>query len=536
MMADLIWLALLALVAARLARLLMFFQQEEYDNERFPRWIFANRAFDVIFSGLCVLALVIGFGLQMSWQIVLVAVAALLIAVRDWRTLGQAKKKLSWTARAKRIFWLAFVIAALPALVTLAMPWAMKLVVSILIVQALPFMLVVANGLWAPWEARNNARFVKEGKAKLAQINPFVVGITGSYGKTTTKHFIAHILAGVAPTLATPGSVNTVLGITRVLREQLRPEHTYFISEMGAYGPGSIARLCALTPPKLSLLTAVGWAHYERFKTLEQVFRTKMEITDAALAQGGPALLAVDSIPAEFLATIPADERERITFVGRPGGPVPVDVAIVGEGVSREGVTLALEIDGKRLAFKAPVYGRFQVDNLALAITAALKLGLPEAAIQAALPSLPQVKHRLNVTLFETGGAVLDDAYNSNPVGFANALDVLDTLAEGGARGRRVLVSPGMVELGAAHAEKHAEIGRHAAPKLDVAVLLGAERMKPFADALEAERAAGRPAPQVVIVETTKEADAWLAANRQPTDHILYENSVPDLYEAKFLL
>src|SRR5262249_52338463 len=149
----------------------------------------------------------------------------------------EGKKKLVMTARARRIYAVALAlnIAFGAILVTAGASLAL-----ILAVQAIPLLLVWANLLLSPLEARIQARIVAEAKAGLARVGPHVVGITGSYGKTSVKHILGHILEMNAPTLYTPGSVNTVMGICRVIRENMASDCRYFLVEMGAYGPGSI--------------------------------------------------------------------------------------------------------------------------------------------------------------------------------------------------------------------------------------------------------------------------------------------------------
>src|ERR1700683_3694665 len=136
-----------------------------------------------------------------------------------------------------------------------------------------------------------------------------VIAVTGSYGKTSVKHILGHVLETAAPTLITPGSVNTAMGIARVIRERLQPHHRYFVVEMGAYGPGSIRRLCALTPPKMGIVTAIGMAHYERFKSLEAVAAAKFELAEAVAANGGKTIAAADVLafaaPRRFAAAHP---------------------------------------------------------------------------------------------------------------------------------------------------------------------------------------------------------------------------------------
>src|SRR5206468_4274303 len=132
--------------------------------------------------------------------------------------------------------------------------------------------------------------------SKLQRLNPVVIGVTGSYGKTSVKHILGHVLETAGPTLITPGSVNTAMGIARVIRERLAPHHRYFVVEMGAYGIGSISRLCALTPPKIGIISAIGKAHYERFRSLEAVARAKFELAEAVRDNAGTIIIAADTM------------------------------------------------------------------------------------------------------------------------------------------------------------------------------------------------------------------------------------------------
>lgn len=542
MLAILVLLAFLgvaALSAARLALLLIYFQQEEYDGPRFLRWVGANRATDITFSAAAALmAAGMALGVRAEFGFGFILLASAVLAVRDWRRQKTAKKKLNWTPRARRIFTVALILAVVVALlgpaIFAAFPerWRGPCALGawIVAIQLAPVFLTLAVSLWQPYEDRNNAKFVADARRIFAEVKPKVIGITGSYGKTTTKHFLAHILSSVAPTLATPGSVNTVLGNTRIIRERLTPGTQYFIVEMGAYGPGSIARLCDLTPPHMGLLTAVGWAHYERFKAIDQVFKTKMELADSVKVQGGQTLLSIDSIPADLVATA---DRSNLIFVSAGDTPLPVDRRLLGSAITREGLEVTLQVEGKPESFKAGVYGGFQAQNMALAIFAALELGIPVEAIRAALRTMPQVQHRLNVTLHGAGGGLLDDAYNSNPEGFREAIRTIDIVADGGKLGRRIVITPGMVELGEIHDAKHREIGEQMQGKVDVALLVRSDRLQSL---IEGAKAGPGPAPEIVEVASETEARAWLASHGQANDYVLFENSVPDLYETKLFL
>ncbi|MBV9553490.1 MAG: UDP-N-acetylmuramoyl-tripeptide--D-alanyl-D-alanine ligase [Alphaproteobacteria bacterium] len=436
-----------------------------------------------------------------------------------------AKKRLAMTARATRIYGVALALLALlgigAALVTGPI-W-----LWVVMVQIVPLALIAANLLLSPFEIKTQRRYWDEARAVLRRVDPLVVAITGSYGKTSVKHILGHVLETAAPTLITPGSVNTAMGIARIVRERLQPHHRYFVVEMGAYGPGSIRRLCALTPPKLGIVTAIGMAHYERFKTLETVAEAKFELAEAAAANGGNTVAAADVLefaaPRRFVAAHPG---ALLTVGTGPGA----DVTIAALRQEIDGVVATVAWQDRQYELRAPLFGLQQARNVAVAFAAACWLGLAPEDVVASLRSTPQIAHRLEVKREASGATLIDDAYNSNPVGFAAALDVLDVLRQPG--GRRILVTPGMVELGTAHDDEHRRIGRLAAEHVDVLVAVAPHRVAPLTESF----AAAAPQAEIVRCPGFAEAQQWMAQNVATGDVVLLENDLPDLLEQKLRL
>ena len=195
-----------------------------------------------------------------------------------------------------------------------------------------------------------------------------------------------------------------------------------------------------------------------------------------------------------------------------------------------DGIALTVAWQGREYQLRAPLFGLHQGRNVALTFAAACTLGIPPEDVAAGLRSTPQIAHRLEVKREASGAILIDDAYNSNPVGFASALELLDVLRPPG--GRRILVTPGMVELGAAHAEEHQRIGRLAASHVDVLVAVAPHRVAPLAEAY----AAAAPEREVVSCAGFAEAQAWMAKNVAGGDVVLLENDLPDLLEQKLRL
>ena len=332
------------------------------------------------------------------------------------------------------------------------------------------------------------------------------------------------MLETAAPTLITPGSVNTAMGIARVIRERLQPQHRYFVVEMGAYGIGSIRRLCALTPPHLGIITAIGKAHYERFKTLDAVSRAKYELAEAARDNGGSVIVASDTLNFVWPRQFVERHRDLVITVGEDAA---ADLVIDSVRQEKDGVVAAIRWRGEQYELRAPLYGLHHGRNIALAFAAACSLGLSPEDIVASLRSVPQIAHRLEVKRQANGTVVIDDAYNSNPVGFASALELLDVLRQ--PDGRRIVVTPGMVELGAEHEAEHARIGRLAAEHADVLVAVAPHRVAP----LEAAFREAAPEREIVSCAGFAEARLWLDRNLTGRDVVLLENDLPDLLEQK---
>ena len=523
-------LAFAGFAGRRLLTYLHLFQQEEYDGWRFLFWLVQSRAWDrrlsIALLAIGAVALLPPLGFVPAWLFGAAAGVAVAVAIpfeRDPRK--GAKKPLVMTSRAKRIYGIA---AVLLLLVVTALLSASRLVlVWIIAVQAIPLSLVAANLVLMPFEALVQRRYWREARAILERVNPTVIAVTGSYGKTSVKHILGHVLETAGPTLITPGSVNTAMGIARVLRERLGAHHRYFVVEMGAYGIGSIRRLCALTPPRIGIISAVGKAHYERFKSLDAVARAKFELAEAVRDNGGTTIVAADVLDFAWPREFVEHHRDMALIVG---GDDNGDLAIDALRQEADGIVAEIRWGGQRYELRAPLFGLHQGRNVALAFAAACVLGLTPEDVVASLRSTPQIAHRLEVKRQGDGAIVIDDAYNANPVGFVSALALLDALRRPG--GRRILVTPGMAELGSEHVAEHARIGHLAASHVDVLVAVVPHRVAPLVAAYS-EAAPGR---DVVSCQTFADARSWLDRHLGGHDVVLIENDLPDILERQLRL
>ncbi|MDE5954357.1 MAG: UDP-N-acetylmuramoyl-tripeptide--D-alanyl-D-alanine ligase, partial [Duncaniella sp.] len=377
------------------------------------------------------------------------------------------KKPLVMTPRATRIFsvmlGLAAIIIAAVAVLCVVRGYSLDLVATTaLAVYCFSHAFAIAaNTLLKPVEARINRKYYDDAKRIIDGMPDLkIIGVTGSYGKTSTKHYLNRILSEKYDVLMTPGSFNTTMGVIRTIREYLKPYNEVFICEMGAKQPGDIKEICDLVHPSMGIVTAVGEQHLESFKTIENVQRTKFELVDALPADG----LAVINDDFPFVANRNVENVECIRYAVSAKGAAQYtaeDITYTPSGTSFSVVTPA----GERLAFSTHLVGECNVSNLLAAIIVALRLDVPVEKIRYAVANIEQVEHRLNMKRTPGGVTIIDDAFNSNPTGSKMALDVLKMMTGG----RRIIVTPGMIELGDRQEELNRKFGESIAASADIA-------------------------------------------------------------------
>lgn len=515
----------------RLLTWLRFYQQEEYDTPRFLNWWCSNKLFDKKATfGLLVFALLYAVFPWLGW-LVAAAINMALVALKEANPTKTGKKKLVRTARANRILRLAQLglVFAMVGIFFIPSPlWQILAVVAV--VQFLPVLLGFGNSLLSPWEKHIQKRYWQEAHDIIRKLKPITIGITGSFGKTSLKHILGHILTTQAPTLITPGSVNTPMGIARIVRERLTPDHRYFLAEMGAYGPGSIARLCALTNPNVAVITAVGHAHYERFKTLETVAKTKFELAEAVRANNGQVIFNADLCRFDNIACQLNESKKSKHWIScnlTPNATTHLPASWVTESIEQtnKGLKATVKVEGKKHVLEAPLFGTHQAGNMVLAAATAHSVGVPLTHIKTALKSTPQIPHRHEVKPQGNGTVLIDNGYNSNPAGFKVGLELLTLLKPEG--GRRILITPGMIELGPLHEETHADVGTYAAQHADVVLAIAPQRIPSFTAAYMNASKTGK----LFNFATFEKAQNWLNNNMRKGDVILIENDLPDLFE-----
>lgn len=361
-------------------------------------------------------------------------------------------------------------------------------------------LLSLANLIAKIYEAPHNRGFVKKAKRKLENSPVKIIGITGSYGKTSTKVILSSILSEKFRVLSTPRSHNTPMGLALTINSNDLESYDIFIAEMGARHLGDIAELCEFCPPDTAVITGICLQHLESFGTLENIVKAKGEILSGA----GKAVIADDCV--ELFQAYPCTKY------------IPDCVSDVKCGC--DGSTFTLTFDGESVASSTKLLGAHAVSNISLAAEVAHLFGMSAEEIASAVEKLDYIEHRLQ--LIKSGGVnILDDGYNSNVKGAAAALEVLKSFSGG-----KIVVTPGLVELGLLEEKENYALGEKLAG-FDKVILVGETLVKPVHNGYIA---AGGDAQKICIVPTLSSAQEELKGCLHDGDTVLFLNDLPDVY------
>ncbi|MBM3239094.1 UDP-N-acetylmuramoyl-tripeptide--D-alanyl-D-alanine ligase [Candidatus Poribacteria bacterium] len=519
-------------------------QLEGYKSARFLNWLVNNltKMLDIkeliAIADLLILALIAYFFNVKTLTLpifILLWIAIEVYFIMTHKPI-QAKKPLVYTARASRLFRLAIFLIIASVVVVMLQPgglfiWQLssdQLYFQFIVLFTFTFVfnqlaainLTLANLLIYPVERAINARYFRAAKEKIKKLKTKVIGITGSYGKTSTKYILQKILSQKFNTLMTPDSYNTPMGICKVINGQLKPEHEVFIVEMGAYKKGEIKELCDLTQPEIGILTAVGPQHLERFKSIENTAKTKYELIES-LPQNGVAVFNNDN---EICRSLADKTKIKVVRYGIDTSDDRVKLTAKNIQNTSRGLTFTVEdSSGGTAQFQTKLLGKNNVYNILAATAVALECGMTLDEVSRAVRMLEPIPHRLQLLPGSGDVTVIDDGFNANPVGAKAALEVLGSFENG----RKVLITPGMVELGEMEFKENKIFGAEAAKACDLVILVGPTRTKPI---LEGLREAGFPEEKIIIAKSLAEASERMREIVKPGDVVLFENDLPDTY------
>lgn len=487
-------------------------QLEYYKNDRYTNWINKNKK--VVFSLRDILMFIGTTITILNLRVGLIISIFILLLLLLGRNIFKEKKPLVITGRVKRIFFTETIIFLLIAVLTNVN--ILYLILANVLVILAYHLVILVNILNKPIEKLVQEKFVIKAKKKLKQMkNLKVIGVTGSYGKTSTKYIVSTILNQKYNILKTPASFNTKMGIVRTINEHLKPTDQIFVCEMGADEVGEIKELCKLVHPSIGMITSIGPQHLETFGSLENIKKTKFELVDALTEEG----IAILNYNDENVKSVNTD-KNKVTY----GTESSCEYYAKNIDITEFGSNFIIHTkDGTDIEVTTKLLGEHNIINIVGAVAIAKELGLTDKEIQLGIKMLKPIEHRLELKQHANGTIIIDDAYNSNTKGAQMAVEVLGRFKNK----KRILVTPGIVELGDKTYEYNKTFGMQAAENCDYAILVGKKQAKPIFDGLVEK---GFKEEDIFIVDNFEMAMKKMNELMDSNTVILLENDLSDNY------
>ena len=505
-------------------------QQNLYnENNRYLRWIKKNlgRAFSVIdFIPIILFLLIYIIDDKEILDLVLIGsmfiyIFGIMIEYKKNKD-NQNKLPLKATGRIKRLFVTYALIYGVAVYFTIITKEVTILPLMLMLLSLLLgfvyFVVELANIIDAPLNKLVYYYYFNKAKRKLrGYTNLEVVGITGSYGKTSSKNILNEILSSKYITRPTPKNYNTPYGLMMTINNYMDKFDQILIAEMGAYVRGEIKKLCDFVKPKYGILTIIGQAHMETFGSQENITKAKFELIES-LPEDGIAILNMDD---ELQVNYPLKNKVKVKWIGINN--TKADVYATNLKCGANGMEFDCHFNNKEVHLRTRLLGSYNIYNILAGVALGLEMGIDIKDIKASVLSLKSTEHRLE--LKKVGDMyMLDDAYNSNPVGASGALEVLKNM-----NGTRVVVTPGMIELGKLEEEKNYEFGQKIAESTDYVILIGEQKTKVIYKALVDNKF---DKDNIFVLNNV--ADAYGVINSLKEEGVdiyaLFENDLPDMY------
>lgn len=491
------------------------FQLSSYRYSRFFRWLIPGN----ILTGKRLMALAMIAQTFIGGYLSLGILAFCVISAWVHYSREKFKTPLVYTMRVKRLFATNILIftVIMAASLLCAGKWA-TLIIGITLLLS-DIVMLLANLVNTPIEKAINRYYYNDAKRIIESHKGLtIIGVTGSFGKTSTKNYLASVLAEKYNVLVTPGNFNTLLGVIRTIREHLRPYHQVFIVEMGAKQPNDIKEICDLVHPTIGIVTAVGEMHLETFKSIENIQRTKFELIESLPSNG----LGIINIDSEYISSYKglANNCRILKYsVNNKGDYNACNVEYDGNGVK-----FTLDTNGEK--FESRLLGTGNLLNILASIAVADHLDIPIQKQKNAIARLQPVEHRLSMS--RAGGiTILDDAYNSNPNGAKMALEVLKSYTIG-KENKRIIITPGFVEMGSRQYEANKYLGTTIASCADYAIVVNETNKEAIGKGL---KDGNMIEDNIYFATSLTDARQHLGTILKKGDVVLYENDLPDNFK-----
>ena len=533
----LFWLCLCQL---KLKQGLHIIQLEGYNSDKYINWMVNNKnkvhtKNDKIYAAILIVfstVLIIISPIESPIYPLIYSIISLLFFLINAKSKEEAKKPLIFTPRAKRLYGISIFLVFFDLILTLLIvKWITKDILSYFPVWAgiltiiyyfSSFYIYGANYIAKPMEERINKKYYIQASEKIKKMNINSVGITGSYGKTSTKFITETILKEKYKVLKTPESYNTPMGISKIINNELTDDYDVFIAELGATKTGDIDEVAKLTNPKIGIITSIGPCHLETFKSIDNIMRTKYELIEN-LPDDGIAIFNYDN---EYVKRL-ADKTFKEKLLYGIDNIEDTDVFATNIHVDSLGSSFSLCIKSLGvIECRTKLLGKHNILNILGGAAIASVLGLSLDEIKRGISNLETVEHRLQLIDNGLGILVIDDAFNSNPDGAKAALDVLNSFTDR----RKIIVTPGMVELGDIEETENFKFGEQIASVCDIAILVGKKRTLPIYQGMKKHNF---NEDNLYVVNSLNEATEILKTLTKVNDVVLFENDLPDTYDEK---
>lgn len=492
-------------------------QLEHYYKDRYIKWMKDNikDVFNIKKIGLLLISSIVFLlgHIKIAYVLTMITYITLILNVKK----KKEKKAFVVTSRVRRQYTTYLILLVIMCgIVNVYNDIYSIILLNIIAMFSYVFVYIVAL-INTPIEKHISNGFCKKATQKLKSIPDFkVVGITGSYGKTSTKYIINTILSQKYNTLMTPESYNTTMGVVRTINENLKPIHQLFVCEMGAKYVGDIKEICDIVHPEIGVVTAIGPQHLDTFKTVENVSKTKLELVDSLPDDTGIAFVNWE------------DENIRKAKITKTivkyGLSKDADYYATNIEITEKGSTFDVIMPNKKsINVKTKLLGKLNILNIVAGVAIADKMGLSEEQIKMGVKFIKPVEHRLELRPNPNGSIIIDDAYNSNIRGAKMALEVLGSFKNK----QRILITPGIVDLGDKAYEINKELGKEATKHSDFVILVGEKQAGPMLDGLKEEK---YPAEKTMVAKNLDEAIKKMYELMDSNTVVLLENDLPDNY------
>lgn len=513
-------------------RSLHMIQQNLYnENNRYLKYVFNNYKdyfdLDLVFVGISLVACYVIYDIEIISNICMLIVFGLsLVLAFNWKNRlksFQNKKPLVYTKRVKRLIFTTSLLYLIFTIILInsnnnQLTWLMIFILSLMLLLN-NLIVFVANIINYPYERGTYYYYKNKAQRKLKSMsNLKVIGITGSYGKTSSKNILGDILNVKYNALPTPKNLNTPNGLIMTVNNTLDKFTDIFIAEMGAYVKGEIDELCKLVHPKYGILTTIGTAHLETFGSEENIQKAKFELIED-LPEDGFAVLNMDD-PKQ----VSYELKNKVRVIWIAINNKDADIRATNIRCSNKGTTfdVIFKGDDNKYTFTTKLLGDHNVYNILASIACGREFGIDMEDLIYAVRGVRAVEHRLELKKINNF-YMIDDAYNSNPVGAKNACKVLGLMP-----GIKVVVTPGMIELGEKEAEYNKIFGTQIAEVADYVILIGKNKTKAIYDGLIEK---GFDKEKIVVFNDVREAYPFISTLSGKEDvYALFENDLPDTY------